>query len=72
MMSKSMMNKIMIQMTKTAAIVTVKTVNRIMRNMTIPTKTFQTTTHHTILMVTAITSTSTAPINSRNWNNPMY
>ena len=55
MMSKSMMNKIMIEMMKTTAIVTLKTVNRIARNTTIPIIDHQTMMHHTIPMVSLVT-----------------
>ena len=55
MMSRNMMNKIMIEMMKTTAIVTLKTVNTIARNIIIPTTVHQTMNHHTIPMVMLVT-----------------
>ncbi len=55
MKSKNRMSKIIMRMMKTTAIVTLKTVNRIARNITIPTKDHQTMNHHTIPMVNLAT-----------------
>ena len=51
MMTKSMMKNIMIKAMKTTAIVALKTVNSVARNIAIPTKVHQTMNHHTIPIV---------------------
>ncbi len=51
------MNKIIMRMMKKKVIVALNTVIKAIRNTTIPTKAFQTTTHHTILMVKVVTKT---------------
>jgi hypothetical protein len=59
MKSKIMMIKIIMKKMKTTVILTLKTVTRIMRNITtVPTKIIQTTTHHTIQMVKVVTKTT--------------
>ena len=55
MMSKNMMNKIMEERRMTTAIVTLKTVNRIARNTTIPIIDHQTMMYHTIPIVNLVT-----------------
>ena len=57
-MTKSMMNNIMMKTMKTTAIVALKTVNSVARNITIPTKVHQTMNHHTIPMVKLVTKNS--------------
>ncbi len=54
MKSKILMNKIAVRMMKTTVIETLKTVIKTMRNTTIPNKSLQTTTHHTIQIVMAV------------------
>jgi hypothetical protein len=66
MKSKIMMNKIIMRMMRTTVIVTLNTVIKIMRNTTIPTKVFQTTTHHTIQMVKVVTKTTDLGNGKRN------
>jgi len=50
-MTKRMMNNIMMKAMKTTAIVALKTVNSVARNIAIPTKVHQTMNHHTIPIV---------------------
>ena len=61
-----MMNKIMKKMMTTTAIVTLKTVNIIARNTTIPIKDHKTMIHHTIPMVTAVMKTIDLGSGKRN------
>jgi hypothetical protein len=58
MKSKIMMININMTMMRTTVVITLKAVIKIRRNTTIPTKSFQTTTHHTIQMVKVATKTT--------------
>ena len=66
--SKNKRNKIIMRMMKKKVNVALTTVIKTMRNATIPTKTIQTTTHHTIPMVTAVMKTIDLGSGKRNSN----
>ncbi len=66
MKSKILMNKIIMRMMKTTVIVTLKTVIKVTRITTIPNKSFQTTTHHTIQTVKVVMKTTDLGNGKRN------